>query len=273
MSRPNVYDYLDYRSYLSDLFHFRKAGASHFSYRYFSKKAGFASPNFLQLVINGQRNLTNASIAKVAKGFSLKKKEREFFEYLVFMNQATLHDEKNYYYRKMISIVGFKSISTIAKDQFEYFSKWYYPAIREMLSFGAGAATPEKIAAKLIPKITVKQAASALGLLKRLKLITQSPDGNWEQVDRDISTGPEIKSMAVANFHKKMLQLATDSIDRFNASKRDISGLTLSIQHENLPELKDRLVSFRQELMELASYDENSDMVVQINFQLFPLTK
>lgn len=273
MSRPNVYDYLDYRSYLSDLFHFRKAGASHFSYRFFSKKAGFASPNFLQLVINGQRNLTNASIAKVAKGFSLKKKEREFFEYLVFMNQATLHDEKNYYYRKMISIVGFKSISTIAKDQFEYFSKWYYPAIREMLAFGAGTSTPEKIAAKLIPKITVKQAASALGLLERLKLISQSPDGNWEQVDRDVSTGPEIKSMAVANFHKEMLQLATESIDRFNASKRDISGLTLSIQHENLPELKARLVSLRRELMELASHDENPDMVVQINFQLFPLTK
>jgi uncharacterized protein (TIGR02147 family) len=104
-------------------------------------------------------------------------------------------------------------------------------------------------------------------------LITQRPDGNWEQVDRDISTGPEIKSMAAANFHKEMLQLATESIDRFNASKRDISGLTLSIQHENLPELKARLVSFRKELMELASYDENPDMVVQINFQLFPLTK
>lgn len=273
MSRPSVYDYLDYRSYLSDLFHYLKADGSHFSYRYFSNKAGFASPNFLQLVINGRRNLTNASIAKVAKGFGLKKKEREFFEYMVFMNQATLHDEKDHYYCKMMSMAGCKNIRAIAKDQYEYFSKWYYPAIREMLSFGREALTPEQIADSLNPKITAKQAATALRLLERLKLIVQNDHGRWEQVDRDVSTGPEIKSMAVANFHKEMLKLASESMDRFDAAQRDISALTLSIDRENLPELKARLISFRQELMALARYDEEPDMVVQLNMQLFPLTK
>jgi uncharacterized protein (TIGR02147 family) len=273
MNRPNVYDYLDYRSYLIDMFHYRKAKMSHFSYRFFSNKAGFASPNFLQLVVTGQRNLTNSSIAKVAKGFALKRKEREFFEYLVFMNQATVHDEKNHYYRKMISIVGYKSIATIEKDQYEYFSKWYYPAIRELLTLGKDVATPKMIAAKLNPKITPKQAESALQLLKKLKLIKQTPSGGWEQVHEDISTGPEIKSMAAANFHKEMLQLSVASIDRFPASQRDISGLTLSIRRENIKEMKTRLASFRKELMELASIEDKPDTVVQINIQLFPLMK
>lgn len=273
MNRPNVYDYLDYRSYLIDMFHYRKAQTSHFSYRYFSSKAGFASPNFLQLVVNGQRNLTNASIAKVAKGFALKKKEREFFEYLVFMNQATVHDEKNHYYRKMISMVGYKSIATIEKDQYEYFSKWYYPVIRELLPFDEDGATPEMIAAKLNPRITPKQAESALQLLKKLNLIKQNPRGGWEQVHRDISTGPEIRSMAAANFHKEMLELSMASIDRFPASQRDISGLTLSIRRKNIKEMKTRLASFRRELMELASIEDKPDMVVQINIQLFPLMK
>lgn len=272
MSRPSVYDYLDYRSYLSDMFFFRKADASYFSYRYFSKKAGFGAPNFLQLVVNGQRNLTNASIAKVAKGFDLKKKEREFFEYLVFMNQASIHDEKNHYYRKMISLIGYKSIGTIEKDQYEYFSKWYYPVIRELLPVGGDVATPEKIAAKLKPRITTKQAESALQLLEKLNLIKQNRDGVWEQIHGDISTGPEIKSIAAANFHLEMLQLAKESIDRFSASERDISGLTLSVQRERLAEMKTKLIAFRKEMMELASFDENPDMVVQINIQLFPLT-
>lgn len=273
MNRPSVYDYLDYRSYLADMFHYRKADASYYSYRYFSNKAGFASPNFLQLVINGKRNLTNASIAKVAKGFGLKKKEREFFEFLVFMNQATAHDEKNHYYRKMISIVGNNNIGTIAKDQYDYLSKWYYPAIREILPVEAGVVSPEQIAAKLNPKITVKQAEAALKLLEKLKLIRKSPDGSWEQARRDISTGPEVKSMAVGNFHREMIQLAVESIDRFSSSHRDVSGLTLSIRRESIPELKARIISFRKELMELAGVDENPDMVVQINIQLFPLTK
>jgi uncharacterized protein (TIGR02147 family) len=273
MNRPNVFDYLDYRSFLIDMFHYRKAQASHFSYRYFSNKAGFASPNFLQLVVNGQRNLTNTSIAKMAKGFALKKKEREFFEYLVFMNQATVHDEKNNYYRKMISVVGYKNIATIEKDQYEYFSKWYYPVIRELLPFGEDAAKPEMIAAKLNPKITPKQAESALQLLERLNLIKQNPSGGWEQLHGDISTGPEIKSMAAASFHKEMLQLSMASIDRFPASQRDISGLTLSIHRDNIKKMKRKLASFRRELLELASTEDKPDMVVQINIQLFPLTK
>jgi uncharacterized protein (TIGR02147 family) len=55
--------------------------------------------------------------------------------------------------------------------------------------------------------------------------------------------------------------------------RRDISALTLSIRRENFSELKSRIISFRKELMELASGEENTDWVVQINIQLFPLTE
>lgn len=70
-----------------------------------------------------------------------------------------------------------------------------------------------------------------------------------------------------------MLKLSTQSIERFEAKQRDISALTLSIRRENFPELKSRIISFRKELMELASGEENPDRVVQINIQLFPLTE
>lgn len=76
MGQPVVYDYLDFRAFLKDLFVYNKERRGNFSYRFFSRQAGFASPNFLKLVTNGQRNLTNTSIAKIAKGFKLKKQER-----------------------------------------------------------------------------------------------------------------------------------------------------------------------------------------------------
>jgi uncharacterized protein (TIGR02147 family) len=70
-----------------------------------------------------------------------------------------------------------------------------------------------------------------------------------------------------------MLKLSTQSIERFEAKQRDISALILSICRENFLELKSRIISFRKELMELASGEENPDRVVQINIQLFPLTE
>jgi uncharacterized protein (TIGR02147 family) len=254
------------------MFNYRKNSTNYFSYRYFSGKAGFSSPNFLKLVTDGLRNLTQTSVAKIAKGFGLKNKERDYFENLVFMNQADTHDEKNHYYRKLVAINGTKRIRTLDKDQYEYFSKWYYPAIREIIAF-APDVTAETLVQILRPKISIREAQGALVLLERLQLIRKDGQGRRYPVDGDITTGPELKSMVAANFHKEMMRLADEAIDRFAPAQRDISGLTLSIPEERFAEIKDRLVAFRKELLALASAETSPDMVIQINMHLFPLTQ
>jgi len=271
--RPAIFEYLDYRSYLKDMFAFRKARDAYFSYRYFSKKAGFASPNFLKLVVDGKRNLSNDSIGKVARGFALKKPEREFLENLVFMNQAGNHEDRDYYYRRMISARGYRKVHKLAGDSYDYFSRWYLPVVREIVAMGNGYLTPTQIGALLKPKITAKEAEAALKLLARLKLISKGPDSNWQSCHRNVTTGPEIKSLTVANFHREMLKLAAATIDRFKAAERDISGLTLSIERKRFSEIKSRVVEFRKELLALAGDENEPDQVVQVNIQLFPLTE
>ncbi|MFZ5563221.1 MAG: TIGR02147 family protein, partial [Thermodesulfobacteriota bacterium] len=125
MERPTVYNYLDYRQFLKEMVAYRKQKNPGFSYRAFSRLAGFKSPNFLQLVINGQRNLSNESVAKITRGFGLKKQERDFFENMVFMNQAKSHEEKDHYYKKMKGARGYTKINRLEKEQYEYFSRWY----------------------------------------------------------------------------------------------------------------------------------------------------
>jgi uncharacterized protein (TIGR02147 family) len=273
MNRPLIFEYLDYRAFLKDMYVYRKSRERIFSYRYFSGKAGFASPNFLKLVIDGQRNLSHTSMLKIARGFELKGNERDFFEHLVFMNQAGEHEERNHYYQKMMSVNGHKAIHKIARDSYAYFSKWYYPVIREIIRFRMEGLTAEKIASLLRPRISVAEARTAIKLLLRLNLIRKNAGGMWEQTDQDITTGPEVRSLVVANFHREMLKLADAAIDDVPANERDISGLTLSLSRERFPELKARIVAFRKELLELTGRDQSPDQVVQVNIQLFPLSK
>jgi uncharacterized protein (TIGR02147 family) len=270
---PIIYDYFDYRAFLKDIFNFKKQKNPHFSYRLFAGKAGFASSNFLKLVIDGKRNLTNESIVKVAKGFGLKKQERDFFENLVFMNQASTNEVKNHYYKKMISLKGSLKTHLIEKASYNYFTKWYYPAIREIVLFGGRKLTSNQIAALLNPKITPKQAEKATELLLELGLIRINKDGLWEQSDKVVSTGPEVKSIVIPNFHREMIRLAGEALDRHPSDKRDVSALTLSVKKEELAEIKERIAAFRKDLLELASGSEDSDMVIQINIQAFPLTE
>lgn len=273
IERPDIFDYLDYRAFLRDMFNYKKEKNQYFSYRAFSGRAGFSSPNFLKLVITDQRNLTNASVGKIAKGFDLKKQERDFFENLVFMNQASSHDDKNHYYTKMMSANGYLKSHKIDKSSYEYFSKWYYPAIREIAIFGNRNSTPEEMAKLLNPNITLKEAENALNLLLELELLRKDKAGLWKQVDKVVSTGPEVKSLVIANYHKEMIKLGIESLERHPSDKRDISGVTLSVKKEKITEIKKRIVAFRKELLKLACEDENSDQVVQINIQAFPLTK
>lgn len=271
--RPIIYDYMDYRDFLNDMFRFRKKKDKYFSYRHFANKAGFSSPNFLQLVIEGKRNLTNTSLAKVAKGFGLNKQEREFFENLVIMNQARDHEEKNHYLKKMMSIRAYTKVRIIEKKSYEYFSKWYNPAIREIVLFGDRNFTSEEIASTLSPKITPREAERALNLLLELRLIEKDKDGLWQQSDLALSTGPEVMSIAVANFHREMLKLAAESLERYPANERDITGLTLRVNSGSMAEIKKRIARFRKELLEFAFDEEDTDQVIQISLQAFPLTK
>jgi len=273
MKKPLVFEYLDYRSFLKDMYAYRKQQDKYFSYRFFSGKAGFASPNFLKLVIDGQRNLSHTSILKIAKGFAIKGSQRDFFENLVLMNQASEHEQRNHYYQKMMSISGYRKIHKIAKSQYEYFSKWYYPVIREIMRFNIDDLSADQVARRLNPKITAAEAKSAITLLARLNFIRKNAHGKWEQADKDISTGAEVRSLVITNFHKEMLRLAQNAIDHVPAEDRDISALTLSIKRENFSQLKSRIIAFRKELLELAGNDQEPDQAVQVNIQLFPLSK
>jgi uncharacterized protein (TIGR02147 family) len=273
MNRPSVFEYSDYRAFLKAMFQYRKETTPGYSHRYFARMAGFASPNFLKLVIDAKRSLTSASISQVAKGFKLKKPEREFFENLVYMNQSEDLAEKGHYYRKMIALSPRGGIKKIDQAQYDYFSRWYLPVIRELAVFGDRSQTAEQIAGRLNPPVRVKEVENALDRLMQLGLIRKDAQGRWEQTSALLSTGPEVKSVLIANFHREMIRLADTAIERFPAEKRDITALTLSIGKDRLPELKEKIAEFRQEILKNFAGDAEPDQIIQINIQVFPVTR
>lgn len=272
MERPVIFDYHDYRRFLRDSFEYAKSENGKFSFRFFAQRAGFSSGSFLKLVIDGKRNLTNESINKISKGFKLNRQEHDYFEKLVYMNQASSHEIRNHYYKQMLSMKGYIKVNQIAKASYDYFSKWYYPAIREIVTFGDKKYTPEKIASLLKPEVSLKQTHDALDHLLALGLIKRDDDGYWEQCDRHISTGHEVQSFIVAQYHREMLRLASDSIERFSAKERDITSLTFSINARRMNELKQLIAAFRDQIRSIFLEDEDVDQVLQLNMQLYPLT-
>jgi uncharacterized protein (TIGR02147 family) len=268
-----IFDYMDYRQYLHDFFDEKKRELRFYSYRLFSQKAGLKSPNFLKLVINGERNLSKHSVYKFAKALSLAKKETDYFENLIFFNQSESLEEKNLFLVRIMKYRNRGDVKKIEEAEYEYYSHWYNLVIRELVCAVDFKDDFKRLGAAVIPSIPAAEAAKSVALLLTLKFIERNPDGTYGKTSPSLSTGGRLRTLAIANYHRAMLQLADDALERFTPPERDITSLTLSVAKETIPAIVERLQQLRNELLELAEEDEKVDRVVQLNLQLFPLSR
>ncbi|MCB1214466.1 MAG: TIGR02147 family protein, partial [Deltaproteobacteria bacterium] len=271
-NQPSIFSYLDYRLYLKDWYQLAKASRASFSFRAFSQRSGFASPNFFKLVMDGQRNLTEASLKKFVKGLGLNKQEQDFFRYLVFFTQAKSSSEKDRYYKLLIQSKKFKQLKPLEKKQYNYYSAWYHPVIRELITAADFDGTADFLVKRIKPIISLAQAEASLELLKNLGLIRLNKKNKWEQSDSVLSTGAEVKSVVLFNYHKNLLSLSQEVLEKTPAKERDISAMTLGLSRDKIPLIKQKIQKFRQEILKLVSDETQTEEVLQLNIQMFPVT-
>lgn len=271
--RPSIYDYSDYRAFLRDYYVAEKARRPAFSYRYFARRAGHTSPNFLKLVIEGKRNLGASSVSAFARALELDVEESSFFSDLVAHGQAKNDETKNKAASRLAAARNYRKAGKIEGDLFEYLSHWYLPAIRELVGRRDFVEDPKWIANELVPKITAKKAADGLKVLANLGLVRRMPDGRLERGDPSWTTGPDANSKVVTEFHTQMLGLANEALQKIPAEERNMSSLVVCVKAKTLEEIRRRITSFQQELLALSDADEEPDVVYQVSMQMFPLSK
>lgn len=270
---PDIFEYVSYREYLRDYYEAGKEHRSAFSYRYLAREAGFASPNFYKLVMDGERNIGPESVEKFADALELEGEERQFFADLVAFEQAEEVEERNEAFERIAARRRFQRARRIDRSMFEYLSHWYHPAIRELAARSDFREDPEWIAERLTPSVDRETVRESLELLFDMELLVREEDGSITRGDPAWTTGHEVGSLAVGNFHRQMLERAADSIEAFDSELRDVSALTVCVDRDLVEEFKERIHEFRETLLHLAEESDGEEVVYQFNMQLFPLTE
>jgi uncharacterized protein (TIGR02147 family) len=231
------------------------------------------SPNLLKLVIDGERNLGPDSVHKFVQALELSGKEADFFLDLVTCAQARSVAEKNRAFERISASRRFRSARRHDGALFDYLSHWYYPAIRELTARPDFVEDPKWVARNLQPRISIAEAERSLSLLLSLGLIVRNPEtGCIERGEPSLTTEHEVTSLAVKNFHRQMLERASDSIDTVKPHKRDLAALTVCVSEKTAALVKERIHHFREEIAQLCDRDEEAQVVYQMNVQLFPLS-
>lgn len=270
----SIFEYLNYREYIGDYYEEKKREGG-FSYRLFAKQAGFVSPVFIKMVIEGKSKLSRDSAAKLAKVMGLTKQSRKFFHQLVLFNQADDIDGKMAHLAEMKLLTRELKIHQLNSDQLEFYSSWYHPVVRELVGMLKTAQSPKEIAEHIIPQISEEEINSSIHLLTRLGLLSENEVGDLKPENTMVSSeGLTMGSLVIRSTQKRLAELGGESIERVDPSERDISGLTISIPENEMSAISAELQRCRRRIMEIAqNSSEEANRVYRLNLHLFPLTK
>ncbi len=112
---PVLGEYTDFRLYLKDVYEYRRAtestGIRSYSYSTFSAAADIKSPNYLKLIIEGRRNLSDDMITRFARALRLNRSESDEFRSLVLYGQASAPLERNQHLKVLADIRAQRAVA------------------------------------------------------------------------------------------------------------------------------------------------------------------
>ena len=267
----SIVEYQDYHAFLSDYYEERKR-TSAFSWREFAKIAGFVSPSYLKMVCEGKTNLSRVTMDRVATAMGLVGYEVDYFKAMVNFGNAKKDDAKRRYFDEMHAIATAHKVRVIDKTAFEFYDSWKNPVIRELAPMMPGAM-PGEMAKMCNQEISAYEVRKSLLFLERAGLLKKIDEETYEQTEKSVLGSKEGLPIAIRSMHREMGRLAVDSLEKFDSSERNVTGITMGLNREAYEKIVKELDACRKRIVAIASECGDLDQVYRLNLQLFPLTK
>lgn len=274
-NEKSIFDYMDYRSFVSDFIAAKKELNSSYSMRALASRIQ-CNPGFFNRILRGERNLMPSHLLELGKVMKLSRKEQQYFELLVSYNHAKKQNERDHFF-ELLQQFKKTAIKQLDIDQYGLYSHWYFLVLRELLSIVpckiGSDLSYRKIGKMLNPAISPSEVKDALELLLRLGVINEDQDGNLKPTDNFTASGTDLPQVIVNRFLLEFADLARRAIDAFPRNQRRFSTLTFSISQDGYTKIAERIDEFRRDLLKIVENDQQVlDRVYHLNFHLFPVT-
>jgi uncharacterized protein (TIGR02147 family) len=265
-----IIEYSDFRQYMRDFYEERKLRHV-FSWREFSKAAGFTSSSYMKVVCDGKSNLSRIGVERTGQAMGLVGFEMDYFRAMVNFGQETDEVKKKAAYEEMLSIAKIHKVRVIEGDLFEFYESWRNPVLRELAPLMPGA-TPGELAKKCYTDVSANDIKQSLDFLIKAGFLKKTGENTFVQTETSIKGSPEATKLAIRDMHREMAKIAASSLD-LARTERNFSGITMGISKDSYEQIVKELDEFRRKIVSIAAGDKNIDQVYRLNLQLFPLTR
>jgi uncharacterized protein (TIGR02147 family) len=282
---PDVfnYDHTNFRKYLKQYYREKKTKTSSFSYGVLSLQTKL-NRGYIHKIFNEEScNISTLQCFRLSLALMHTKEEAEYFENIVTAAMAENDVERAFYIEKAKRVkTKTETVSPgqlkkdqyqLKKDQCEYLSKWYHPAIYSLISIQPFIDEFSQLSQKLNPSITEIEVKNSIQLLIRLGLITKRVDGAYHVTEKKIEAGDGIPQEKRNSYFLEFSELAKNSITQCPQKLRNIQSVTLGISEGTYEIISREIDQFNNKILDLAYEDKNADRIYQFNSAFFPLLK
>lgn len=280
--KPALSVYLDYRKYLSDFYNFKRQQTIKqlrpYNYAVFSSAADIRSPNYLKLIIEGKRNLSEDMIIKFAKAIGLNKETTEEFRLLVLFNQSTEPAERN---KSLNDLNEYRVQSKIKngeidKKAFEKVPSWVTWILYAMIDQQDVEFKPEKLKDLLRSQASKEEIEESLkSLINSGEVIVDEISGRLQKAHSLMESAEEIPVALVRKIQTELMYLGLESLFRDSPVEREFGTATLALTKDEFEEIRFQLRKFRKQVQKdigTSRLTSKGERVYQMNLQLFPVT-
>lgn len=267
----SIYQYSDPRQFLLDLLSEKQRDEPTYSVRRWAKDMGMKSHSLLVMLLQGKRPLRAQHCDFLQNGIELNTNELTYFQTLIHLQNAKTIQEQ-------------KTISTFLDEMHpgEYFqskevseflaiSDWRCMALLAMTELKGFRGSEKEIYEHFDKKVPITKIRSILGHLLELKLIKRHADNTLKATYNRITTKNDISNEGAKEYHRQVIDLAKNAIDKQSPKDREFQSFALSVADDKIDLAKDMIRKFRSKLSKAVSGD--GDQVYQTNIQFFQLTK
>ena len=267
----SIFEYGDFRLYLRDYYDSRHAGSARFSWRAIAQRAHLKNPNFLRQVMLGDRNLGEKTMEPVGRAMGLSGVELEYWHRLVRFGQAKEGTQRERFRLELLQMRGSICPIEISSGFSEYYGHWFIPAVRELITLFDFGDDYALLAKSLLPAISEDDARLAVQILSRFHFIEKNADGVWVQTERALRSGSPRQGAALIKYHCDMLDMAARAVRKWKKDRRYVVGMTAGGSRTCFRMILAEAEKFKSRVAALVHNDTQSDTVMQIALQIFPI--
>lgn len=250
-----------FQQYIANEFERRKKINPRYSLRAFAQHLNIQA-SLLSRILRGKIPLTEKALNRFCEPLNIGQAEYKAFS-------REIHDEK-------VSR-GLKDPNEVVReinlDEFKFIQDWYHFVILELVTLPDFQPNPEWIAKRI--NISKVEAQMALKRLMDIGELEKNSNGELVPTHKtSILMEQGLTNAAFKQRQKQVLKKAIEAMDLIPIEQRDQSAMTIPVDQNLMPEIKERIKKFRRSLATyIEKNNQDADSVYELSISFFPWTQ